>query len=64
MRDMPVPKDPCKAPTLVQSNTFGRRLTTGCNYDHKIIINKLIIDQDVILREPITRVRRHIDDLK
>jgi hypothetical protein len=26
--------------------------------------NKLIINQDVLLRTPITQVRRHIDDLK
>jgi hypothetical protein len=26
------------------------------------IINKLIINQDVLLRTPITQVRRHIDD--
>jgi hypothetical protein len=27
-------------------------------------MNKLIINQDVLLRTPITQVRRHIDDLK
>jgi hypothetical protein len=27
-------------------------------------INKLIVNQDVLLRTPITQVRRHIDDLK
>jgi signal transduction histidine kinase len=38
------------------------RLTTGRTYDHKKIINKLIINQDVLLRTSITQVRRHIDD--
>jgi hypothetical protein len=27
-------------------------------------MNKLIINQDVLLRTPITQERRHIDDLK
>jgi hypothetical protein len=30
----------------------------------KKIINKLIINQDVLLRTPITQVKRHIDDGK
>jgi hypothetical protein len=37
--------------------TFGRRLTTTKK-------NKLIINQDVLLRTPIAQVRRHMDDLK
>jgi hypothetical protein len=37
--------------------------TWSSTYDHKKI-NKLIINQDVLLRTPITQVRRHIDDLK
>jgi hypothetical protein len=41
------------------------RLTTGSTYDHKNNnknINKLIINQDVLLRTPITQVRRQIKD--
>jgi hypothetical protein len=38
--------------------------TWSSTYDHKKIINKLIINQDVLLRTPITQVRRHIDDEK
>jgi hypothetical protein len=41
--------------------TLGHRFTTGHPYDHKKIINKLI-NQDVLLRTPISQVRRHIDD--
>jgi hypothetical protein len=41
-------------------NTLGRRLTTGRTYDHKKKMNKLIINQDVLLRTPITQVRRMI----
>jgi hypothetical protein len=49
---------------MTTENKLGRRLTTGRTYDHKIIINKLIINQDVLLRTPITQARRHIDDGK
>jgi hypothetical protein len=31
-------------------STVGRRLTTYATYDHKKLINKLIINQDVLLR--------------
>jgi hypothetical protein len=45
-----------------ERTTIGRRLTTGRNYDQQKKRNKLIINQDVLLRTPITQVRRHIDD--
>jgi hypothetical protein len=41
-----------------ERNTLGRRLTTYATYDHK----KIIINQVVLLRTPITLVRRYIDD--
>jgi hypothetical protein len=54
-------------------STLGRRLATYATYDQphlrlqkkkKKKKNKLIINQDVLLRTPITQVRRHIDNLK
>jgi hypothetical protein len=47
---------------ISHANTLGPRLTTGRTYDHKKIINKLIINQDVLLRTPMTQVRRQIKD--
>jgi hypothetical protein len=33
-------------------------------YDHKKTINKLIINQDMLLRTPINQERRHIYDIQ
>jgi hypothetical protein len=37
---------------------------TGCTYDHKRRKKKIIIIQDVLLRTPITQMRRHITVFK